>query len=210
MRRNLCCAISQQVWRCVGEQRVTLVVRKSIDCHSRHYFLSQETKANKWGGCDGWHLFSFWISPLGGHWFVSVGAHIRWLIFSFRRIKPYIFNTLSIYQWPLIQVPELLSPYFSVKSKRKKGREQGKSRGEIHSFHLGMTCTLLNWCGEKKGRQNIMGGGGRFRAEGSIYVWWMRGGEGCRLSDVPFSSVTRFWYAEWGKVRQKQGERAKE
>lgn len=38
---------SQQVRRCVGENRrgVTLVVRKSIDCHSRHYSLSQETKA---------------------------------------------------------------------------------------------------------------------------------------------------------------------
>lgn len=36
--------------------------------------------------------------------------------------------------------------------------------------------------------------------EGSIYVWWMRGAEDCRLSDVSFLSLMRFWYADWREV----------
>lgn len=40
---------SEDVWES-SEQRVTLVVRKSIDCHSSHYSPSQETKGNKGGG----------------------------------------------------------------------------------------------------------------------------------------------------------------
>lgn len=53
------------------EQRVTLVVRKSIDCHSSHYSLSQETKGNKGEERDGWCLMRYRFSPTGGCWMVS-------------------------------------------------------------------------------------------------------------------------------------------
>lgn len=51
----------------MGESRVTLVVRKSIDCHSRHYSLSQETKENKGEGCDGCD-FEFLLGAIGLYW----------------------------------------------------------------------------------------------------------------------------------------------
>lgn len=52
-----------------AEQGVTFVVRKSIDCHSRHYSLSQETKANKGEGCDRCD-FEFLLGAIGLNWLV--------------------------------------------------------------------------------------------------------------------------------------------
>ena len=125
MRKNRCRAILPLnkwggVWE-RAEQGVTLVVRKSIDCHSRHYFLSQETKTNRGGGCDGWHLMQFWISPPGGHSFVPVGAHIWWLILE----KHIFFHMPSIYQGPLTVAPKPVSLYV----KRNKREEESEAQG---------------------------------------------------------------------------------
>ena len=91
------------------------------------------------------------------------------------------------------------------------GTQGQENRDEIHSFLAGKMCILLNYCwradiiqggGEKRRRhmyqQMSRGWPLSTRGEGRIYVWWMRGGEGCRLSDVPFISLMRFWYAVWG------------